>query len=479
MHLVSIGLGFLTALYLLRLYINALKSPLHSIPTIGYSGVLTSYITAIQYVFDAKGLILAGYKKYGGEPFKVATWGKWVVLVSGAQIVDEIRRAKDDQLSFDDGVAEAVQLNVIFGPQLLQHRHHIEAVRIQLTRHLASRFADIKDEIVCALTDLIPTKENEWTEIVAFDTILKTVVRTSNRLFVGLPLCRDPDFMDLQQNFTFDLFIAAQLLSIFPKFLRPSLARFTKVPRQLLRAERHIGPLIEERIAKIEELGPSYTDQPNDMINWCLEEAKGYQRSGRDLSMRILAINFAANHTTSMGFTHVLYDLAIHADCVPEMRKEVEAAIAECGWTKEAMRKMLKVDSFIRESARLAGVDAWSMHRKTVKGYTFSNGLFVPARTSIGVPVYAMHRDENLYLSPEEFNPFRFSELNDAGSNGNLRSIKCPGRFFAVNELKAMLAYIVLHYDVKIPTGIRPPNTWFQQYIIPNTKAKVMFRKRC
>ncbi|KAF8980797.1 hypothetical protein BDQ17DRAFT_1212576, partial [Cyathus striatus] len=76
------------------------RSQLHSIPTIGYSGVLTSYITAIQYVFDAKGLILAGYKKYGGEPFKVATWGKWVVLVSGAQIVDEIRRAKDSQLSF-------------------------------------------------------------------------------------------------------------------------------------------------------------------------------------------------------------------------------------------------------------------------------------------------------------------------------------------------------------------------------------------
>ena len=26
-----------------------------------------------------------------------------------------------------------------------------------------------------------------------------------------------------------------------------------------------------------------------------------------------------------------------------------------------------------------------------------------------------------------------------------------PGRFFAANELKAMLAYIVLNYDVKLP----------------------------
>ena len=26
-----------------------------------------------------------------------------------------------------------------------------------------------------------------------------------------------------------------------------------------------------------------------------------------------------------------------------------------------------------------------------------------------------------------------------------------PGRFFAANELKAMLAYIILDYDVKLP----------------------------
>jgi hypothetical protein len=35
------------------------------------------------------------------------------------------------------------------------------------------------------------------------------------------------------------------------------------------------------------------------------------------------------------------------------MRREAEAVIAEDGWTKSAMQKMRKIDSFLKESQRL------------------------------------------------------------------------------------------------------------------------------
>jgi hypothetical protein len=54
-----------------------------------------------------------------------------------------------------------------------------------------------------------------------------------------------------------------------------------------------------------------------------------------------------------------------------------------------------------------------------------------------------------------------------------------PGRFFAVNELKAMLAYVVLNYDVKTEEdGVRPSAKWFAHQSVPNPTASVMFRKR-
>lgn len=58
-------------------------------------------------------------------------------------------------------------------------------------------------------------------------------------------------------------------------------------------------------------------------------------------------------------------------------------------------------------------------------------------------------------------------------------SVASPGRFFAANELKAMLAYIVVNYDVKFEDeGVRPPNMWLGLTILPDPTATVLFRKR-
>ena len=54
-----------------------------------------------------------------------------------------------------------------------------------------------------------------------------------------------------------------------------------------------------------------------------------------------------------------------------------------------------------------------------------------------------------------------------------------PGRFFAAHELKAMLAHVILNYDVKLENdGPRPTNMYFNSACIPDSKAQVMFRRR-
>jgi cytochrome P450 len=53
------------------------------------------------------------------------------------------------------------------------------------------------------------------------------------------------------------------------------------------------------------------------------------------------------------------------------------------------------------------------------------------------------------------------------------------GRFFAATELKAIMAHIVLTYDVKAEVeGVRPPDKVFGTRITPNATGRVQFRKR-
>lgn len=47
-------------------------------------------------------------------------------------------------------------LGYIFGPLLRENPYHATVIRNQLTKHLASAFVDIEDEISAAFTDCIP-----------------------------------------------------------------------------------------------------------------------------------------------------------------------------------------------------------------------------------------------------------------------------------------------------------------------------------
>ena len=44
----------------------------------------------------------------------------------------------------------------------------------------------------------------------------------------------------------------------------------------------------------------THTRFQNDMLMWLMEEAQGDERSTRNLALRILTVNFAAIHTSSM-----------------------------------------------------------------------------------------------------------------------------------------------------------------------------------
>lgn len=113
------------------------------------------------------------------------------------------------------------------------------------------------------------------------------------------------------------------------------------------------------------------------MLSWLIDEAQGKQRSVLALTQRMLTINFAAIHTSSMvsflgcyydvllecwndvlsqSFTHALFHLATHPEYIQPLREEVESVIEQDGWTKLAMQKMRKLDSFMRETQRVNGL---------------------------------------------------------------------------------------------------------------------------
>lgn len=97
----------------------------------------------------------------------------------------------------------------------------------------------------------------------------------------------------------------------------------TTVPSAVSRASKHLGPLIEERINALDSTDAvkpvnissvelfCLTEQlePKDFLTWLIEGSQGEERSIEMLSRRVLAVNFAAIHTSSMVRWPLLYDV--------------------------------------------------------------------------------------------------------------------------------------------------------------------------
>lgn len=98
--------------------------------------------------------------------------------------------------------------------------------------------------------------------------------------------------------------------------------------------------------------------------------------------------------------------------------------------------------------------------------------LPVPSKSRVALPTEAIHYDEAIYPHPLIYNPFRFAHRQDPHPDRRFEGIEaktdrstvtldhdflsfgvpgrwaCPGRFFALLELKIFVAHLLLNYDV-------------------------------
>lgn len=55
----------------------------------------------------------------------------------------------------------------------------------------------------------------------------------------------------------------------------------------------------------------------------------------------------------------------------------------------------------------------------------------------------------------------------------------CPGRFFATQEVKVLLAQLLLEYDFKMPNGLteRYADLDFGMSVMPDPSKEIMFKR--
>ncbi|RYP70055.1 hypothetical protein DL769_005101 [Monosporascus sp. CRB-8-3] len=428
---------------------------------------------------------------------------------------------------------ETIQSRYTISDQrIIKNTLQISVIRNQMTRNLEHLTPLIATELAEGFKQWWGNDDKEWRELRIWDSCLKLIAGAANGAFCGPPLCRNPEFLTSLRDHAMAVFVGAMIIGATPSLIRPVIGalvgwlcefRFQQTLKICL-------PFVEERLANTvrAKADPTFSwAPPKDGLQWIIDESRG-TGDPTDLdpvrvTRRLLYVNDISLHSTSYTVQNIILDLYNAADSrslVGALREECSRVLEEAGgsWTRDAVQNLKLVDATIRESMRLTpfasiGLPRTVMHPEGICMESPTGKVWIPRGTVIAAPMDPIHRDGSIYPDANRFNPYRFFQeggvrnifdrfvgeqssgaskdddkaaetrgaksavsLDDAFLGFGFGKHACPGRFFALNEMKMFLAYIVLNYDVEC-LDRRPELTNVIWLKVPYNDSRVRVRK--
>ncbi|EMD60053.1 hypothetical protein COCSADRAFT_99481, partial [Bipolaris sorokiniana ND90Pr] len=166
--------------------------------------------------------------------------------------------------------------------------------------------------------------------------------------------------------------------------------------------------------------------------------------------------------------------------------------------TFHGLRKMEKLDNYMKEVLRFYSPFVTSFTRRTLKSITLSNSQHIPAGVMIEIPTDAVYQDDLFYPLSSTFDGFRAYKARSTSTNktgdmarnqfvtSNTENLTfgyggyaCPSRFFAANEIKMILARLILDYDIKMPNNEaeRHPQIDIAKISLPDPTKTLAFKR--
>ncbi|XWW99660.1 hypothetical protein V2A60_007671 [Cordyceps javanica] len=168
----------------------------------------------------------------------------------------------------------------------------------------------------------------------------------------------------------------------------------------------------------------------------------------------------AGSDTVAMSLQALFYELSINQDAQTKLREEVDAYFAEHDRPEPVLlAKLDHLQACINEAMRLWPPVMSGMQRTTPPEGLQVGDAFIPGNIHVQVPTYLIHRSEGAFSRPNDFVPERWTtkpELivdRSAYYPFSVGRHSCPGKQFALVELRQAAVEILRRYTVELAPG--------------------------
>ncbi|CAO3627500.1 unnamed protein product [Cunninghamella blakesleeana] len=417
------------------------------------------------------------WQKKLGDVYSAFLFGQEVVVVSGSQVREVFL---NDRLSFLNGI------NKFFDILLLTNSAYknpdgtspvvpftVKVLNPSL-KHFTPRVIEYLTLGFNEFSGDIPAEGKDFYHV--YPMVQHMVAKASAAVFVGINLTQNEQLIDSFKNMVLE--VGAEL-SPKPFFeLFPTLNRFrmwftgktsASVKRHRKQLYDALKPEIQSRLEAQKREGSNW-QRPDDILQSMIEtDLRPSYLDVYDYCLEMVTqFIFAALHTTSENSTVVLYRIMSHPGLLEELYKEQNEVLEKEGFdnssgpevfTRDVLNKFVKLDSTIREAFRIKNVYIELPHiNMSNSNVVLSGGAVIRPGESVYPNVYANHNDPQIQKTMEdltEFKPLRFvgAEKNTAKIGEDylffgLGKHACPGRWFAIQEIKTIIAFMIRKFDI-------------------------------
>ncbi|XP_011651837.2 cytochrome P450 71A1 [Cucumis sativus] len=234
--------------------------------------------------------------------------------------------------------------------------------------------------------------------------------------------------------------------------------------------DEFFSKVVEEHKEKIKRSGgviniddyESKKDFVDIMLQLQQDDKLDYHFSLDNLKAIVLDMFVGGSDSTATGLEWTMTELMRKPRIMKKVQEEVRTIIGKKSKIEaEDIQKMEYMQCVIKESLRLHPPVPLLLPRETMADVEIE-GYYIPSKTRVFVNAWAIQRDPQFWVNPNEFIPERFMDkTNSADYKGqNLEFIpfgsgrrKCPGLSFAIASFEFVLANILYWFDWKLPDG--------------------------
>ncbi|KAK4692869.1 hypothetical protein P7C71_g4417, partial [Lecanoromycetidae sp. Uapishka_2] len=361
-----------------------------------------------------------------------------------------------------------------------------------LTRNLDYIQGDVYAEIKSSVSDIFGTSTTSWRFIDAQQSMAQIADRTATRAMFGLTLCRDQAYLLHLSRFKILMGVGTLVIGQLPPLIRPAVGYLINAPLTYYKWKvmRTLIPLIESQMREFKrrERDGTVQEEGSDFLTQSIRVAMTSKSFATLSSLGIVCLNVMLDILSTAPALKIYETIRAEA---------LQVFASEASWTDPAALQNLKLPaSAVRESLRKNPIIVRGLLREVMPqdGVLLPDGSHIAKGTWIGVPTQAIHMDERFYTNPDSYDPFRFAREQEAKDPAGKERFdatqptdtflgfsygrhSCPGRWFANQILKLLIAYITVHYDIE-PFDKRPEGMVFGDTNIPSLSAKLKVRRR-